>query len=58
MAFVEFENVGKTYKMGEVSIHALHDASFSVEKGEHPWRHGYFDKRQGLAGWTGDFRPE
>ena len=34
MAFVEFENVGKTYHMGEVSIQALHDASFTVEKGE------------------------
>ncbi len=34
MAFVEFENVGKTYHMGEVEIHALHDATFSVEKGE------------------------
>lgn len=34
MAFVEFENVGKTYHMGEVRIHALHDASFTVEKGE------------------------
>lgn len=34
MAFVEFENVGKTYQMGEVQINALHDASFSVEKGE------------------------
>ena len=34
MAFVEFENVGKTYHMGEVQINALHDASFSVEKGE------------------------
>jgi putative ABC transport system ATP-binding protein len=34
MAFVEFENVGKTYHMGEVSINALHDASFTVEKGE------------------------
>ena len=34
MAFVEFENVGKTYHMGEVSINALHDASFQVEKGE------------------------
>ena len=34
MAFVEFENVGKTYHMGEVAINALHDASFSVEKGE------------------------
>ena len=34
MAFVEFENVGKTYHMGEVQINALHDASFTVEKGE------------------------
>ena len=34
MAFVEFENVGKTYKMGEVEIKALHDAAFQVEKGE------------------------
>ena len=34
MAFVEFENVGKTYHMGEVEIHALHDPSFEVEKGE------------------------
>ena len=34
MAFVEFENVGKTYKMGEVEINALHDATFQVEKGE------------------------
>ena len=34
MAFVEFQNVGKTYRMGEVAINALHDASFTVEKGE------------------------
>ena len=34
MAFVEFHNVGKTYHMGEVEINALHDASFTVEKGE------------------------
>ena len=34
MAFVEFDNVAKTYRMGEVEIHALHDATFSVEKGE------------------------
>lgn len=34
MAFVEFQNVGKTYRMGEVEIHALHDATFTVEKGE------------------------
>ena len=34
MAFVEFKNVGKRYQMGEVTIEALHDVSFSVEKGE------------------------
>ena len=34
MAFVEFMDVGKTYQMGEVSINALHDASFQVNKGE------------------------
>lgn len=34
MSFVEFENVGKTYQMGEVAINALHDASFQIEKGE------------------------
>lgn len=32
--YVRFENVKKTYKMGEVEIHALRDASFSVGKGE------------------------
>ena len=30
MAFVEFHNVEKTYHMGEVTINALHDASFEV----------------------------
>lgn len=34
MAFVEFKNVAKTYHMGEVEIKALHDASFTIEKGE------------------------
>lgn len=34
MAFVEFQNVGKTYHMGEVDINALHDATFEIEKGE------------------------
>ena len=34
MAFVEFHNVGKTYHMGEVSINALHDATFEVNQGE------------------------
>ncbi|MEF2836414.1 MAG: ABC transporter ATP-binding protein [Oscillospiraceae bacterium] len=34
MSFVEFHNVGKTYRLGEVEINALHDANFEVEKGE------------------------
>ncbi len=34
MAFVEFENVDKVYDMGEVRIDALHDVSFTIEKGE------------------------
>ena len=34
MAFVEFHDVGKTYQVGEIEIHALHDTSFEVEKGE------------------------
>lgn len=33
-AFVEFRNVKKVYQMGEVSIEALHDVSFEIEKGE------------------------
>ncbi len=33
-AFVEFKNVKKTYKTGEVEIHAIKDASFEIEKGE------------------------
>ena len=32
--FVEFKNVSKVYTMGEVQISALHDASFTIEKGE------------------------
>ena len=34
MSYVEFSHVGKTYQMGELSIRALSDVSFSVEKGE------------------------
>ena len=34
MAYVEFEKVKKTYQMGEVSIEALKDATFEIEKGE------------------------
>ena len=33
-AFVEFHDVGKTYKMGEVKIDALHNVSFEIERGE------------------------
>ena len=32
--FVQFEHVKKTYQMGEVSIQALRDATFTVGKGE------------------------
>lgn len=34
MAFVEFKDVAKTYKMGEVDIHALQGVNFEIEKGE------------------------
>ncbi|MFZ5974133.1 MAG: ABC transporter ATP-binding protein [Bacillota bacterium] len=34
MAFIELEEVQKTYRMGEVLIHAVDKISFSVEKGE------------------------
>lgn len=33
-AFVKFENVGKIYHSGDVSVNALHDVSFEIEKGE------------------------
>ena len=32
--FIRFENVRKTYKMGEVEIHALDDVSFEIKQGE------------------------
>lgn len=34
MAFVELKDVYKTYKMGEVDIHASDGVSFKIEKGE------------------------
>ena len=32
--FISFDNVGKIYKVGEVEIHALKNASFTVKQGE------------------------
>ena len=32
--FITFENVGKTYKVGEVQIHALQEANFSIKQGD------------------------
>ena len=34
MSLVEFSNVSKIYKMGEVTIKAVDDISFSIEEGE------------------------
>ena len=32
--FISFENVKKTYHMGEIDIHALDDVSFEIQQGE------------------------
>jgi len=32
--YIEFENVGKTYSVGEVNIRALNQTSFSIKQGE------------------------
>lgn len=34
MSYIEFKNVEKEYKMGEVTIKALNNTNFSIEKGE------------------------
>lgn len=34
MAYIEFKNVSKIYKMGEIEIKALNKACFSIDKGE------------------------
>ena len=34
MAYIEFKNVYKEYKMGEVIIKALNNTNFSIEKEE------------------------
>ena len=34
MSYIEFKNVVKKYEMGEITIKALNNASFQIEKGE------------------------
>ncbi len=34
MSFVDFKNVGKLYKTGDIEVRALTDVTFSIEKGE------------------------
>lgn len=34
MSYIEFKDISKIYKMGEVEINALNKASFNIEKGE------------------------
>ena len=34
MAYIEFKNIVKEYKMGEVTIKALNNTNFEIEKGE------------------------
>ena len=34
MAYIEFKNILKEYKMGELTIKALNDTNFEIEKGE------------------------
>ena len=34
MSYIEFKNVSKEYQMGEVTINALNETSFEIEKGE------------------------
>lgn len=34
MAYIEFKNIVKEYKMGEVTIKALNNTNFGIEKGE------------------------
>lgn len=34
MSYIEFKQVNKEYKMGEITIKALDNTSFQIEKGE------------------------
>ncbi|WP_459557221.1 ABC transporter ATP-binding protein [Lacunimicrobium album] len=35
MALIELKNIRKTYDLGEVQVHALREASFTIERGEY-----------------------
>jgi ABC-type lipoprotein export system ATPase subunit len=35
MSLIEFDRVSKTYDLGEVKVHALREATFTIEKGEY-----------------------
>ena len=49
MSYIEFCNVVKEYKMGEVNIKALDNTNFKIEKGElvvivgpsRSWKHNF-----------------
>lgn len=34
MSYIEFKHVCKEYKMGEITINALNNTNFNIEKGE------------------------
>lgn len=34
MSYIEFKNINKDYKMGEITINALNNTNFEIEKGE------------------------
>ena len=34
MSYIEFKNVCKQYTMGEITINALNNTNFEIEKGE------------------------
>lgn len=34
MSYIEFKNVDKKYQMGEITINALDNTNFKIEKGE------------------------